>query len=68
MAKKQNQADRDLESFLLGQGLAMGMVHDELFHELVEAQQIISRALSILGDLKGFAAKKNERYAFENGK
>ena len=68
MAKKQKQADRDLESFFLGQGLAMQMIHEELFHELVEAQEIISKALSILGDLKGFAAKKNENYAFTDGK
>lgn len=58
------QADRDLEHFLDGQNAAMEMIHEELFDELVEVQTTITKALSILGDMKNFTERKNRQWAF----
>ena len=61
---KKKQADRDLEHFLDGQKSAMEMVHEELFDELVEVQQAITKALSILGDMKRFTERKNREWVY----
>ena len=58
------QADRDLEHFLDGQNAAMGMIHEELFYELVQVQETITKALSILGDMKNFTERKNREWAY----
>lgn len=61
---KKKQADRDLKHFLDGQKAAMEMIHEELFDELVEVQETITKALSILGDMKKFTERKNRQWAF----
>lgn len=64
MSKNKKQADRDSEHFLDGQKSAMEMVHEELFDELVEVQQAITKALSILGDMKRFTERKNREWVY----
>ena len=66
MNKKANkkQADRDLEHFLDGQRAAMEMVQEELFDELVEIQETVTKALAILGDKKRFIERKNRELVF----
>lgn len=71
MSKKQKQqakkqADRDLEHFLDGQRAAMEMVQEELFDELVEIQQTMTKALQILGDHKRFTQQKNREWAYRD--
>lgn len=61
--KIKKQADRDLEHFLDGQKAAMEMIHEELFDELVQVQEAITKALSILGDMKNFTDRKNRQWA-----
>ena len=65
---KKKQADRDLEHFLDGQRSAMEFVHDDLFHELVEVQATIAKALSILGDSKQFIERNNRIAAYKDVK
>lgn len=64
LTKIKKQADRDLEHFLDGQKAAMEMVHEELFDELIEMQQAITKALSVLGDMKRFTERKTREWVF----
>lgn len=68
MSKKTNinkkQADRDLKHFLDGQNAAMEMIQEELFDELVQVQETVTRALAILGDQKRFIERKNRELVY----
>lgn len=69
MSKKETnrkQADRDVEHFLDGQKSAMEFVHEELFQELVEVQETIAKALTILGDAKQFLEQKTRFHALND--